>query len=252
MVIKALSDQQLVRYNRQISLRGFDIEKQEQLYNQRALIVGVGGLGCAASLYLACAGIGQLTLVDFDTISFSNLARQVLYRETDVGKLKVTVACQHLQRTNPACQITPIAQLLEDDGLSQLISQHDIVLDCTDNLMTRQQLNRLCYPIHKPLISGAVIRMEGLLTSFTYQAQQPCYFCLSQRFGQTQLTCAESGVLSPLVGVVGNLQAVEAIKVLTGFGQPLLGRLLMIDAMSMQFNEIAFSKLPHCPVCHHD
>lgn len=247
--MQQLTDKQLLRYDRQITLKGFDIDKQVLLYNQSALIIGVGGLGCSAALYLASSGIGRLTLVDFDTVSASNLSRQILYTEPSVNQKKVLVAQHVLQQHNPDMIVTTIDQQLDDKSLRQQISQHDIVLDCSDNIATREQINRCCYQLKKPLISGAAIRMEGLLSVFTYQPDAPCYHCLSMLFGQDELTCVEAGVMAPLVGMMGSLQALEAVKVLTQYGQPLVQRLLMVDVMTMQFNELSLMKQANCPVC---
>lgn len=249
--MQPLNDAELHRYDRQITLKGFDIDKQEQLKNSSALIIGLGGLGCSAALYLTSAGIGKLTLNDFDSVSLSNLHRQILYTEQSLNQRKVTAAKQVLMQHNPTIEIETITSPLEPQALSALITQHDIVLDCTDNKETRLLLNQCCFTSKTPLISGAAIRMEALISVFTYQPNQPCYHCLSQLFGQDQLTCVEAGVMAPLVGVVGSLQALEAIKVLTNYGTPLSGRLLMIDTMTMQFNDIQLPQLPHCPVCHH-
>ncbi|MDF7666250.1 molybdopterin-synthase adenylyltransferase MoeB, partial [Orbaceae bacterium ESL0727] len=244
-----LTDEELLHYDRQITLRGFDIDKQERLKNSSALIIGLGGLGCSASLYLASAGIGKLTLVDFDTVSKSNLNRQILYTTASLNHYKVDEAKQALARINHTLHINTHHQQLDDNRLFALIQQHDVVLDCTDNLMTREQINRGCFASKTPLISGSAIRMEGLLSVFTYQDNEPCYHCLSQLFGQDQLSCVEAGVMAPLVGMIGSMQAIEAIKVITHYGSPLKQRLLMIDAMSMQFNEVSFTQLPHCPIC---
>lgn len=248
--MQQLTDKQLLRYDRQITLKGFDIDKQERLYNQSALIIGVGGLGCSAALYLASSGIGRLTLVDFDTVSASNLSRQILYTEPSLNQKKVLVAQQVLQQHNPDMIVATIDQQLDDESLRQQISQHDIVLDCSDNIATREQINRCCYQLKKPLISGAAIRMEGLLSVFTYQPDAPCYHCLSMLFGQDKLTCVEAGVMAPLVGMMGSLQAIEAIKILTDYGQSLIQRLLMVDVMTMQFNELTLMKQANCPICH--
>lgn len=248
--MQQLTDKQLLRYDRQITLKGFDIDKQERLYNQSALIIGVGGLGCSAALYLASSGIGRLTLVDFDTVSASNLSRQILYTEQSLNQKKAIVAQQVLQQHNPDMIVATIDQQLDDESLRQQISQHDIVLDCSDNIATREQINRCCYQLKKPLISGAAIRMEGLLSVFTYQPDAPCYHCLSMLFGQDELTCVEAGVMAPLVGMMGSLQAIEAIKILTDYGQSLIQRLLMVDVMTMQFNELTLMKQANCPICH--
>ncbi|OCG77788.1 molybdopterin-synthase adenylyltransferase MoeB [Gilliamella sp. Occ4-3] len=244
-----LTDQELFRYDRQITLRDFDIDKQQILKNSSALIIGLGGLGCAASLYLAASGLGKLTLVDFDTISKSNLNRQILYTESFINQYKVEVAKETLTNINANTLIETVNQRLDDNKLISLIKQHDIVIDCTDNLVTREQINRCCFQVKKTLVSGAAIRMEGLLSVFTYQSNEPCYHCLSRLFGKDQLTCVETGVMAPLVGMFGSMQALEAIKVLTQYGKPLIGRVLMIDTMTMEFSQVKFTKQPNCPVC---
>lgn len=244
-----LTDQELFRYDRQITLRDFDIDKQQILKNSSALIIGLGGLGCAASLYLAASGLGKLTLVDFDTISKSNLNRQILYTESFINQYKVEVAKEALTNINANTLIETVNQRLDDNKLISLIKQHDIVIDCTDNLVTREQINRCCFQVKKTLVSGAAIRMEGLLSVFTYQPNEPCYHCLSRLFGKDQLTCVETGVMAPLVGMFGSMQALEAIKVLTQYGKPLIGRVLMTDTMTMEFSQVKFTKQPNCPVC---
>ncbi|MWN90331.1 molybdopterin-synthase adenylyltransferase MoeB [Gilliamella sp. Pra-s65] len=247
--MQQLTDQELFRYDRQITLHGFDIDKQQILKNSSALIIGLGGLGCGASLYLAASGVGKLTLVDFDTVSKSNLNRQILYTENAINQYKVDVAKQTLVNINTNILIDTVNKQLDDNNLISLIKQHDIIIDCTDNLATREQINRCCFQVKKPLVSGAAIRMEGLLSVFTYQPDEPCYHCLSHLFGKDQLTCVETGVMAPLVGMFGSMQALEAIKVLTQYGKPLIGRLLMIDTMTMEFNQIKITKQPNCRVC---
>lgn len=244
-----LSDAELLRYNRQIILRGFDFEGQEALRTSRALIVGLGGLGCAASQYLAAAGIGHLTLLDFDTVAVSNLARQVLHSDARVGETKVASARQALQALNPHVSLSAIDQALSGPALDAVIADHNLVLDCTDNLDARHALNLSCFQQRIPLVSGAAIRMEGQLTAFNWQAETPCYRCLSRLFGQQALSCVESGVMSPLVGVIGALQAMEAIKMLTGYGEPLVGRVLFYDALRAQFREMRLPRYPGCDVC---
>lgn len=247
--MQRLTDKELLRYDRQITLKGFDIDKQEKLKNSSVLIIGLGGLGCSVSLYLSRAGIGQLTLIDFDTVSESNLNRQILYTEQSIKKSKVEQAKLTLLEHCPYLTINTIHSALDDANLIEQIKSHDVVLDCTDNITSREQINRCGYYSSTPLVSGAAIRMEGLLSVFTYQDNEPCYHCLSQLFGSDQLTCVESGVMAPLVGIIGSMQALEAIKILTHYGTPLTSRLLIIDAMTMQFNELNFSKSPNCPVC---
>jgi molybdopterin-synthase adenylyltransferase len=247
--MQELTDKELLRYDRQITLHGFDVEKQQILKSSSVLIIGLGGLGCAASLYLAASGVGKLTLLDFDIVSKSNLNRQVLYTEKSINHYKVDEAKLALCKINNDIVIESINQQLDDSDLISLIKQHNIVIDCTDNLITREQINRCCFQSKTPLVSGSAIRMEGLLTVFTYQQDEPCYYCLSRLFGNDQLTCIEAGVLAPLVGMFGSMQALEAIKVLTHYGVPLVGRLLIVDVMTMQFNQVTFPKQPNCYVC---
>lgn len=244
-----LSHAEMLRYDRQISLRGFDFDGQERLKAARALIVGAGGLGCAAALYLTAAGVGQLTLLDFDTVALSNLQRQILHNDQRIGVAKVDSAAESLRSVNPHVVVTAINAMLDDAALDKLIAENDLVLDCTDNVATREQLNRLCYRRRVPLVSGAAIRMEGQISVFTYQPGEPCYRCLSRLFGEQSLTCAESGVMAPLVGTIGSLQAMEAIKVLSAFGSRPTGRLVIYDAMTLQFRELTLRPDPHCEVC---
>jgi len=246
---EVLSDSEMLRYNRQIILRDFDFDGQEKLKTSRALIVGLGGLGCAAAPYLAAAGVGQMTLLDFDTVSLSNLQRQTLHSDATIGQPKVDSARDALTRINPHVKLVTVNTLLDEEALSALIAEHDIVLDCTDNVAIRNQLNNGCFQHKTPLISGAAIRMEGQISVFTYQDGEPCYRCLSRLFGENALTCVEAGVMSPLVGVIGAMQAMEAIKVLTHFGTPAAGKLVMYDAMRCQFREMKLMRNPTCEVC---
>ena len=244
-----LSNEEMLRYNRQIVLRGFDFDGQEKLKTSRVLVVGLGGLGCAAAPYLASAGVGHLTLLDFDTVSLSNLQRQILHSDATLGQPKVESARQQLSAINPHCQLEAINAQLDDAQLSALIARHDAVVDCTDNVSSREQVNRLCFQHKVPLISGAAIRMEGQLSVFTWQQGEPCYRCISRLFGEQTLSCVEAGVLAPLVGVMGSMQALETIKVLTAWGQPANARLLMYDAMSAEFRSMKVAQDPHCEVC---
>ncbi|MGK4443529.1 molybdopterin-synthase adenylyltransferase MoeB [Yersinia enterocolitica] len=250
-MLPELSDAQALRYNRQIVLRGFDFDAQEKLNAAKVLIVGLGGLGCAAAQYLAVAGVGHLTLLDFDTVSLSNLQRQILHRDNRIGMSKVASAALALSDLNPHLTLTTIDAQLEDEQLAAAITEHNLVLDCTDNVASREQLNRLCYAQRKPLVSGAAIRMEGQVSVFTYQENQPCYRCLSRLFGENALTCVEAGVMAPLVGIIGNLQAMEAIKLLAHYGQVISGRILMYDAMTAEFRSLKLAKDAHCEVCSH-
>ncbi|MHA3560528.1 molybdopterin-synthase adenylyltransferase MoeB [Yersinia enterocolitica] len=251
-MLPELSDAQALRYNRQIVLRGFDFDGQEKLNTAKVLIVGLGGLGCAAAQYLAVAGIGHLTLLDFDKVSLSNLQRQVLHRDDRIGVSKVVSAALTLSEMNPNLIIKTIDAQLDDEQLAITIAEHQLVLDCTDNVASREQLNRLCHAQRKPLVSGAAIRMEGQVSAFTYQEAQPCYRCLSRLFGDNALTCVEAGVMAPLVGIIGNLQAMEAIKLLTQYGQVISGRILMYDAMTAEFRSLKLAKDANCEVCGKD
>ncbi|SFT52216.1 [molybdopterin synthase] sulfurylase [Kosakonia arachidis] len=244
-----LSDAEMMRYNRQIILRGFDFDGQERLKTASVLVVGLGGLGCAAAQYLAAAGAGQMTLLDFDTVAFSNLQRQTLHSDANIGAAKVDSARESLLRINPHVQYTVINALLDETALFAQIAAHDLVLDCTDNVAIRNQLNAGCFQHKVPLVSGAAIRMEGQISVFTWQENTPCYRCLSRLFGENALTCVEAGVMAPLVGVIGSLQAMEAIKVLAHYGTPAAGKIVMYDAMTCQFREMKLPRNPTCEVC---
>lgn len=244
-----LSDQEILRYNRQITLRSFDFEGQEALKKSAILIIGAGGLGCAASQYLATAGVGKLTLVDDDVVELSNLQRQVLHHDADVGRAKVESAAESLCQLNPLVQVTTFKQRLADETLLDLIAQHHLVIDATDNVQSRNQLNRLCFASKTPLISGAAIRMEGQISVFTYQDEEPCYHCLSALFGQQTLSCVEAGIMAPVIGIIGAIQAMEAIKLIANYGRVLTGKVLLLDALTMSWREMTLHKQLHCPVC---
>ena len=244
-----LTDAETLRYNRQIVLKGFDFDGQELLKASHALIVGLGGLGCAAAQYLAAAGTGTLTLLDFDTVSLSNLQRQTLHTDARIGMSKVESAALALAAINPHIRLNQVNAQADDALLSDLIAACDVVVDCTDNVTTRNQLNGECYSQKKPLVSGAAIRMEGQISVFTYQDGEPCYRCLSRLFGENALTCVEAGVMAPLVGVIGSLQAMEAIKLLANYGTPASGKIVMYDAMTCQFREMKLPRNSQCEVC---
>lgn len=248
-MVEELSDAEMMRYNRQIILRGFDFDGQEQLKAARVLVTGLGGLGCAAAQYLAAAGVGQMTLLDFDTVALSNLQRQTLHSDASIGMAKVDSARDSLLRINPHVHYTTFNALLDEADLFAQIAAHDLVLDCTDNVAIRNQLNAGCFRHKTPLVSGAAIRMEGQISVFTWQENAPCYRCLSRLFGENALTCVEAGVMAPLVGVIGSLQAMEAIKVLTHYGTPAAGKIVMYDAMTCQFREMKLLRNPACEVC---
>ncbi|MEG9498342.1 molybdopterin-synthase adenylyltransferase MoeB [Mannheimia bovis] len=244
-----LTDHETLRYNRQIILKSVDFDGQEKLKASRVLIVGLGGLGCAASQYLASAGVGHLTLVDFDTVSLSNLQRQILHTDETIGLPKVESAKARLSAINPNIQIEVINQKCSDEQWVELIAKTDLVLDCTDNVTVRNQLNLQCFNQKRPLVSGSAIRFEGQISVFTYQDNEPCYQCLSSLFGDGTLSCVEAGVIAPIVGVIGSFQALEAIKVLLNIGKILSGKLLMIDGLHFSMREMALPKQKNCSVC---
>ncbi|STO64901.1 molybdopterin biosynthesis protein MoeB [Haemophilus parahaemolyticus] len=244
-----LTDHEMLRYNRQISLKAVDFDGQEKLKESRVLIVGAGGLGCSASQYLASAGVGKIILVDFDTISLSNLQRQILYTDADMGKPKAEVAKARLQAINPNIEVQAVVKKCDDAELVELIKQVDVVVDCTDNVDVRNQLNLQCFQQKRPLVSGSAIRFEGQISVFTYAENEACYQCLSQLFGSDTLSCVEAGVISPIVGVIGSLQALEAIKVLLNIGKTLAGKLLIIDGLHFSMREMNLPKMSSCKVC---
>ena len=252
--MKELTDQELLRYHRQINLRSVDIDGQTALKNARVLIVGLGGLGCAAAQYLTTAGVGHLTLVDGDTVDVSNLQRQVLHHDARIGMNKAESARQTLAVLNPNCQFEVIPRYLDESSVLSLVAAHDLVLDCSDNLDTRNLLNLTCFHQKAPLVSGAAIRFEGQVAVFCWRQDEPCYHCFSQFFSNSPSSnqgqsCIEAGVLAPIVGVVGSLQAMEALKLLTNAGTPLSGQLLLIDGLSGQFRSMKLMKNCNCPVC---
>lgn len=246
---RTLSTELAMRYSRQILLGGFDLDKQEQLINASALLIGVGGLGCAAAQYLVASGIGKLTMVDDDTVETTNLQRQVLHSESSLGINKCASAKVSLSRLNSTVDIHTIEQRQTTDALHDLVKKHDVVLDCTDNLETRNQLNQVCYDNKTPLVSGAAIRMEGQLLCIIPSEKSACYACVSHLFGEQNLSCVESGVMSPIVGIIGATQALEAIKIVTQYGEPAVNRMLMFDGMSMQWQRFNIPKRDGCPVC---
>ncbi|BAH83185.1 molybdopterin biosynthesis protein MoeB [Candidatus Ishikawaella capsulata Mpkobe] len=246
-----LTKKEQLRYNRQIILKNFDLQGQKILKDSSVLIVGLGGIGCSTATWLVCSGIGKITLLDFDLVSQNNLQRQILYRDTTLGMLKVDSAQKILQSLNNYCQINTISERLSNDKLNYLIKHQNAVLDCTDNIESREQLNVLCYFSKVPLISAAAIRMEGQLNTFTWQVEHPCYHCISRLFGRKKLSCVESGVMAPLVGVMGALQAMETLKLLTNYGNSLESKILMYDALTIQFKKFVVKKDLNCEVCSH-
>ncbi|EST15383.1 molybdopterin-synthase adenylyltransferase MoeB [Pseudomonas fulva] len=245
-----LSDQELLRYSRQVLLSQIDIDGQLRLKQSKALIVGLGGLGSPVALYLAAAGVGELHLADFDTVDLTNLQRQVIHDSASVGMSKVDSALQRLQAINPEIDLVAHRQALDEDSLAAAVAAVDLVLDCSDNFGTREAVNAACVAAAKPLVSGAAIRLEGQLSVFDPRRDySPCYHCLYGHGSEAELTCSEAGVIGPLVGLVGSLQALEAMKLLAGFGEPLVGRLLLIDALGTRIRELRVKRDPGCAVC---
>lgn len=245
-----MNDQQLLRYSRQIMLPDVDIEGQEKLLAARVLIIGLGGLGSPVAMYLAAAGIGHLVLADFDTVDLSNLQRQIAHTTDRIGQTKVESAAQALRELNPDIQITCITQALDTESLALQIANVDVVVDCCDNFTTRFAVNVACVVAKVPLVSGAAIRLEGQVAVFDNRDPNcPCYRCLYDEDSEENTTCAANGVLAPLVGIIGSMQALETIKLIVGFGKTLAGKLLVFDARYSQWRELKLPKDPHCPVC---
>lgn len=245
-----LSDEELLRYSRQILLPQIDVDGQLRLKAARVLIVGVGGLGSPVALYLAAAGVGELHLADFDSVDLTNLQRQIIHDSHGVGQLKVDSAMARLAALNPQVRLVPHRVALDVDSLAEAVAAVDLVLDCTDNFGTREAVNAACVAARKPLVSGAAIRLEGQLSVFDPRRDDsPCYHCLYGHGSEAELTCSEAGVVGPLVGLVGSLQALEALKLLAGFGEPLVGRLLLVDALGGRFRELRVKRDPGCSVC---
>lgn len=245
-----MDDPQLLRYSRQILLPQFGIEGQQALLDGHALIVGAGGLGSPAALYLAAAGLGRISIADDDLVEASNLQRQILHREQDIGRPKAQSAEQHLRELNPALRVEAITERLQGEALEARVRDADIVLDCCDNFSTRFALNAACVRQRKPLVSGAAIRLEGQVSVFDLRKDDgPCYRCLYREEGELEETCSENGVLGPLVGIIGSIQALEAIKLLAGMGETLAGRLLVLDGLHLEWRELKLRKDPECPEC---
>ena len=246
-----MDDRQLLRYSRHLLLDDIGIEGQQRLLDSHALIVGAGGLGSPVALYLASAGVGQITLVDDDTVDLTNLQRQIMHTEARVGQPKVASAEAAIGALNPGVRVRTVAQRADEAQLTELAAAADIVLDCTDNFSTRQALNRACVATGRPLVSGAAIGFDGQISVYEpRRAASPCYACV---FPPTQSVeearCATMGVFAPLVGIIGTLQASEALKLLCGIGEPLVGRLLMLDARRTEWTELRVPRQADCPVC---
>lgn len=247
-----LTDEQLLRYNRQILMPDFDIAGQEGLQAAAVLVVGLGGLGCPVSLYLAAAGVGTLILADGDVIELSNLQRQIAHGDADIGLNKAASAAASIAALNPEVKVQVEPRLLDAGSMGSLLAGVDLVVDASDNYPTRFELNRACIASGIPLISAAAVRDEGQLSVFDPHRGGPCYRCLYPSEGErSALSCSESGVLAPVVGVLGSLQAMEAVKLLADYGEPLRGSVLMMDLRNMQIQRLKVSHRQGCPDCSH-
>ncbi|MFI3154661.1 MAG: molybdopterin-synthase adenylyltransferase MoeB [Methylococcaceae bacterium] len=245
-----MNDNQLLRYSRQIMLPQIDIEGQQKLLAAKVLIVGAGGLGSPAAIYLAAAGVGNITVYDNDVVDLSNLQRQITHHTADIGTDKVISTRQTLNQLNPEVKITAVKQRLEGQQLEVEAAQADVVLDCSDNFSTRFAINNACVKQQTPLISGAAIRFEGQVTVFTPgRNNSPCYNCLYNSDGEELQNCATNGVIAPITGIIGSIQALEAMKLIMNIGEALTGRLLLLDGLTMEWNTMKLRKNPSCPTC---
>ncbi|MDR9436275.1 MAG: molybdopterin-synthase adenylyltransferase MoeB [Thiohalophilus sp.] len=244
-----MNDEQLLRYSRQIMLPQVDVAGQEKLLASRVLIIGLGGLGSPIALYLAAAGVGQLVLVDHDHVDLSNLQRQILHRYEDIGRPKIASAAETLMQLNPQLQITTLDHKLSEQELLETARNVDVVVDATDNFEIRFALNRVCVETGTPLVSGAAIRMEGQVSVFLNKPGSPCYRCLYRDEGELDASCSENGVLAPVVGIIGSVQATEVLKILLNIGSTLDGKLLLLDALHMEWRTLTLKQDSECPVC---
>lgn len=245
-----MNDQQLLRYSRQIMLPQVDIAGQQKLLVAKVLIVGAGGLGSPAAMYLAAAGIGQITLYDDDHVDLTNLQRQIAHGTDDIGLDKVISTRETLLKLNPEITVLANKARLSGEKLKEEISQADVVLDCSDNFATRFAINRVCVEQATPLVSGAAIRFEGQVGVYTPGiGNSPCYNCLYQSDGEELQNCSRNGVIAPITGIVGSIQALEAMKLIIGIGETLTGRLLVIDGLTMEWQTLRLKKNPACPTC---
>jgi adenylyltransferase/sulfurtransferase len=245
-----LSDAQLLRYSRQILLPGFDLDGQRRLLSASALIVGLGGLGSPAALYLAACGVGRIVLADFDRVELSNLQRQIIHSTPDIGRSKTEAARERLAALNPELVVETIPERLDEEGLSRACGAADVVLDATDNFPVRFAINAACMRCGTPLVFGAAVRFEGQITVFDPRApDSPCLRCLFEEAGPGSESCAESGIAGPLPGIIGSMQALEAIKLIVGVGQPLTGLLLRFDGLTMRWRSARIERDRQCPAC---
>lgn len=245
-----MNDAQLLRYSRHILLPQIGIDGQQKLLDARVLIIGVGGLGSPVAMYLAASGVGHITLVDPDKVDLTNLQRQIVHNTQTVGQSKIESAIRQLQALNPEIHVTGIARKLEGDELDEQVRLADVVLDGSDNFPTRFAVNHACVKARKPLVSAAVTRFEGQVAVFRNdRPDNPCYRCLYQDSDEPGEPCVQFGVLAPVAGIIGSMQATETLKVLMNIGEPLAGRLLVLDALTMESRVLRLSKDPECPTC---
>jgi len=245
-----MDDNQLLRYSRQIMLPHVDITGQQKLLDAKVLIIGLGGLGSPAAMYLTTAGIGEIIIADADEVELSNLQRQILHTSNDIGRAKTASAVDSLNALNPQPLITPVTANLHGSQLDEWVAKVDVILDCSDNFQTRFEVNAACVQHKKPLVSGAAIRMEGQVSVFRSDlGSGPCYRCLYTDEHELGERCSETGILAPVVGIIGCIQATEALKLLLGLGELLNGRLLLLDASLMEWRTLKLKRDPHCPVC---
>jgi len=246
-----VKDEELLRYSRHILLNEVGVEGQKKLLQASALIVGAGGLGSPAAIYLAAAGVGRIVLADHDKVDLTNLQRQILHDTQSVGRMKAASGRARLGLVNPEVEVVTVEQRAEGARLTELVAGVDLVLDCTDNFATRHAINRACVAHRRPLVSGAALRFDGQVTAFDLRRDDsPCYHCLFAEDGASEdQVCATMGVFAPLTGIVGSIQAAEAMKIIMGVGENLCGRLLLIDALSAEWRTVRFTRDPECPVC---
>jgi len=246
-----MNDDQLLRYSRHILLPEIGIEGQEKLLASSALVIGAGGLGSPAALYLAAAGVGTIVLADGDTVDLTNLQRQILHTTYSVGAPKAVSGRDALAKINPGVRVVPLQQRLTDGELDPLVESASVVLDCSDNFATRHAVNRACVRHRRPLVSGAGVRFDGQVSVFDLRDElSPCYNCLFPESAEHEEThCATMGVFAPVTGIIGAIQAAEALKLLTGAGETLSGRLVVLDALAMQWRAVKLSRDPACAVC---
>lgn len=246
-----MNDEQLLRYSRHLLLEEIDVAGQEKLLDSHILVIGAGGLGSAAAPYLAAAGVGHITLVDHDLVELTNLQRQIMHTETGIGKSKVASGKEFLQRLNSSVRIEAIQAKVTSPLLDELLPSVDVVLDCTDNFSTRHSINAACVQHQTPLVSGSALKLDGQLSVFDpHRSDSPCYACIfspDEKF--EEVSCSTMGIFSPLVGIIGAMQAAQALQVLIGFGEPLVGRLLLWNGRTTQIDEIRISRNAECSVC---